>query len=156
MLPFDLVEIPLIIARDVDVVMRQIVAALNAEVEHEGRAGELLSRKFLRVPPASVRVGNKTRHRTGKVGIHDHGISAVNTLTRAHSNSALICEEQLFDRLVQPDLDTHALRDTGESGSDCAAAADGMENAVFVLEEREDREKAGTAEGRHAEIFRLE
>ena len=48
-----------------------------------------------------------------------------------------------------------SLGDAGHGAGDGAAAADGVEDAVLVLEEREDGEEAGAAEGRHAEVLGL-
>ena len=57
--------------------------------------------------------------------------------------------------VIETDLNAepfgHARHRCGHRG----ATADRMEHAVFVFEERENREQARAAERRHAEIFRL-
>jgi len=60
-----------------------------------------------------------------------------------------------FNRFLVVDLDSHLGRDPGHRLRHGAAAANRVVDAVLVLEEREDRKQARTAERRHPEIFRL-
>ena len=49
--------------------------ALDAEIEHEGRAGEARARSIFRVrPAAAVRLRHELRHGMGEVAVDDHGI----------------------------------------------------------------------------------
>ena len=74
---------------------------------------------------------------------------------RAHADRAPAFEEHFLDGRVEADFHAEPLRDPRHRRGDGRAAADRMEDAVFVFEKREDREKARAAERRHAEVFRL-
>ena len=74
----------------------------------------------------------------------------------AHADRAPAFEEHFLDRLIRADLDAEPLGHARHRRGHRGATADRMEDAVFVFEERENREQARAAERRHAEIFRLE
>ena len=101
-------------------------------------------------------VGNHAFHRAGEVGVDDHGIGAMRPGTGADANRPATSEDDFFDWFVEEDFHAEPLRDASHRGSDGRAAADGMEHAVFVLKKAENAEQARAAEGRHAEVFRLE
>ena len=56
----------------------------------------------------------------------------------ANADRASAGEEDFFDRFVQADFHAEALRDARHGGGDRGAAADGMQDAVFVFEEAKE------------------
>src|SRR5262249_2614587 len=57
--------------------------------------------------------------------------------------------------LAAADFDPKGSCNLRHGPSNRAASSQGMPDAVLVFEERQDREQAGTVEGRHAQVFRL-
>ena len=100
----DVVEVLPVIPRDVDVVVLELVAAaLDAEVEHEGRAGEALAGDGRVGPPAAQPVRHQRRHGVAEVGVDDHGVGAQFAVGGAHADGAPALEQDFLDRLVQAD-----------------------------------------------------
>ena len=130
--------------------------ALDAEIHHEGRAGEFLARDLAIGPAAAQAVGHETLHGAGEVGVHHDRVRSFHAGCGAHADGAAALEEDFLDRLVGPDLDAESLGDARHRRRDRGATADRMKDAVFVFEEGENREQARAAERRHAEVFRLE
>ena len=146
-----------VILGQVDGVMGQVVVrALDAQVEHERGAGELLAGDLAVGPAAPQVVGDQPGHGAGEVGVDHQGVGVVDARSRSHADRAPALEEDLLHLVVQRDRGAQLLGRAGHRLGDRAAAADGMIDAVLVLQERQDREQAGAVERRHAQVLRLE
>ena len=76
--------------------------------------------------------------------------------TGADADRLAALEQDFLDRFVQADADTHLGRRLRHRRHDGAGAAARMVDAELVFHERQDREQAGAAERRHAQILALE
>ncbi len=100
MLVFDLVEIARVVGGDVNVVVRQIELALDAEIHHEGRAGEFLARDFAVAPAAAQPVGNETLHGAGEIGVHHDRARLFHPSGGPDADRAPAFEEHFLDRRI--------------------------------------------------------
>ena len=92
--------------------------------------------------------------------------SALITTESASSRSSIACatpfcfaavEIDLFDRFIEKDLDALVTRYARHRARDRAAPANGMEDAVLILQEAERMlNRLGQRERRHAKILGLE
>ena len=152
----DVGEVVAVVFRQVDVVVGHVVvAAVDAEIEHERGAGKPPRGNLAVAPAASQPVGHEPRHAPREVGIDHRRIGGVAAARGVHRGDPSACEFERLDRLLVADLHAHVLREPGHRRRHGTAAADRMVDAVLVLQERQDREQAGTAKRRHAEILRL-
>ena len=138
MLVLDVIEVFHIVLRDVDGVVWELVTAFDAEIHHEGRAGIFLLRQLLVRPAMTQAIGNQILHGPGEISVHHHGIGGLGAARRADSDRASAGEEDFFNRFVEADFHTEALRDAGHGSGDRGASANRMINAVFVFEEAQD------------------
>ena len=132
-----------------------VVAAFEAQVEHEGRAGELLLGQLAIGPAPPEAVRDEPLHGPREVRVHDHSVGTVGALRGADADCPPALEEDLLDGLSVVELDPHLLAHRRHVLADGCAAPLGVPHAVLVFEEGEDREQARAAEGRHAEVLRL-
>jgi hypothetical protein len=143
----DVPQVPLVVARKVDRVVGQVfIAALDAEVKHDGRAGIVLSRELAIRPAPSQLVGYQAMHGPGEVRVDNQGVAAVNTVLRPHPHGTPAAEQDLLHVLAEADLRAELLGQVGHRLADRPAAADRMIDAVAVFEVGQDREEAGTPE----------
>ena len=98
-------EVLQVVAGEVDGVVGQIVVpTLDSQVEHEGRAGELLAGDLAVAPAAAEMVGHEPGHGTSEVGVDHQRIGLVNTGSRPHAHGAAALEENLLDLVIERDL----------------------------------------------------
>ena len=152
-LVLDFVEVLRVVLCDVDGVVRQVEGAFHAKIHHEGRTGVLLLRQLLIGPTAAEMVGNHSLHGTGKVRVNDHRIGAMRALTGADAHRATTGEQNLFHRLIKANVDSQPPGNPGHRNRNGRAAADGVEDAVFVFEEAQDAEQAWATKRGHPQIF---
>ena len=153
MLVLDLVEVARVIVGDVNGVMRQIELALDAEIHHEGRAGEFLAGNLAIGPTTAKVIGHEALHGAGEVGIDHDRIGRFHSRWPCARRPRVALRRALLRLAVETDLNAQSLGHARHRRGDRGATADRMEHAIFVFEERENREQARAAERRHAEIF---
>ena len=137
--------------------MRQIgQRTLDPEIEHEGGAGEFLAADLLVGPAFAQMIGHQPGHCLGEVGIDHQRVGLVLAGLGADADRLAALEQDFLDRLIQADADTHFGRRLRHRRHDGAGAAARMVDAELVFHEGQDREQAGAAERRHAQIFALE
>ncbi len=153
MLILDFVEVPLVILRDVDVVMWQVEATFDPEIHHEGRARVLLFGELSIGPTPPQFVWNELLHGAGEVGIYDHCIGFVGSVPGTNSDRFATCKKDLFHGLIEVNLNAEPLCNACQRCRDGAATTDRMPDTVLVFEKAQDAEQARTPKRRHAEIL---
>ena len=153
----DVAEVLLVVLGEVDgVVGYVVVAAFDAEIEHEGRAAEALALDALVGPAFAVLGGEEFAHGIGEVGVDDDGVGFEGALRGADAAGLAFFDQHLFDGLVKEDFDAHVPRNASHGRGNGTAAANRMKDAVLILEEAEDGEERGAAEGAHPQVLGLE
>ena len=93
----DVVEVAEVVLGQVDRVMREVVESpLDAQVEHERRAGELLPGDLAVGPAAAERVGHEPGHGAGEVGVDHQGVALVDARTRPDADGPSAPEQDLL------------------------------------------------------------
>ena len=95
-------------------------------------------------------------HGAGEITVHHHGVGAVYFRRGANADRAFALEMNFFHRFVEQDFHAATLGHAGHGVADFRATTDGVKHAVLVFKEGQNRKQTGTAERRHAEVFRLE
>ena len=138
---FNIAQVLAVILGQVNGVVRYIIkTSFNAQIEHEGGAGEALLLNFAIGPAPSNRVRHHALHRQREVRVDDNGIGGQSAVGGAHRGAFTAGKDHLLDRFVQQHADTQFLRDAGHGFRDRAATPYRMKDAMLILEKRENAE----------------
>ena len=100
----DVGQVGQVVLGEVDGVVGQVVVpALDAEVEHERGAGELLAADLAVAPSPAQVVGDEAGHGASEVGIDDQGVGMVDPRSRSHAHRSPALEEDLLDLILERD-----------------------------------------------------
>ncbi len=151
----DVLDIVAVIVGKNDVMVRFLgVNFVQAEIEHESRARELLAfhlRFGFRVTIEQV------RHRVGVIGIHDDVIAREDfAIFQFHAAALCAGELQFLDGGIEAQSAAIFLEKLGHAFRDFAQAALDVIDAVAVFDVGKNAEECGAAPGRHAEVLGLE
>ena len=152
----DILDVPPVVPGEKHVMVGYVVAAVDAEVEHEGRAGILHDVEVL---PGVLRYpgADQVCHGIGEIGIDDNfvgqdcfSVCQDNTPRRAvfHQDALYRCAEPQRSAMLG-EYRTHGARY-------CVEPADDVKNAIGVFHVGYDREGRRALPGRHSQVFCLE
>ena len=128
----------------------------HSQVHHEGRTRKTFGLNFTVGPTRAQLVWNEFLHRMRKICVDHNRVGLVSPLIGFDPRDSLARELKLANRFVQPDRTTQLFGDVGHPTADLTASADGMVNAILVLEKRKDRKETRAAKRRHPQILGLE
>ncbi len=120
------------------------------KVEHEYFLRELL------VGPAPTEmVWDQSLHGAREIGIEHDGSGAMQPASGPDSDGAMPGKFDLERRIVEMNLDAQATRHASQRLGHGRASAPRVPDAIFIFQEAQDAEEAGTTKGRHAQVFGL-
>ena len=94
-------------------------------------------------------------HGIGEVGVDDDGVGHEGAIAGTDTARFTLVDQKLFHRLIEQNFHAHLAAQARHGGGNRAASAGGMEDAVLVLEERENGKQRGAAKRAHAQVFGL-
>ena len=136
---FNVGQILAVVFRKIDgVVGNGIVPAIDAEIEHECRAGKSFRSDLSIAPSPPQPIWHQSRHAAGEVSVDDRSIGFVFVLRRAYRSDASAFKSHRLNVLLIVDLHTHLLGDSGHGSRDRATASNWVVYAMLVFQERQD------------------
>ena len=146
-----------VVGGGVDGVVGQVDFAVEAEVEHGGRAGVFLAVQGVVAESLGADGGgDEIAQGPGGVGVDDHGVVAGFLAVDHHAGGLAAGEGDPLDGGGQADLGAQVLGAGAQRPHHGVAAALGVPHAVGVLDVGQDGEEARAVEGRHAQVLALE
>ncbi len=117
-----------------------VITSFNAQIEHEGGAGEALLLDPAVGPAAANAVRHHALHGLGEVRVDHHGIGGQSAVGGAHRGTFAAGKNHLFHRLVEQHASAQFFGDASHGLGDRAATTHRMKDAMLILQERENAE----------------